>query len=182
MLARPHHAHPYPVRKSPRIRKAPAVDRPGRERNQVELALRWGVWMAFALTAAAAHGGFVTLGLAAAFAFGATLAVCAAAAFLAFLHRRFHVFTIAAGLAVFHFALVFAATGRGILGIGCGVVAATTFVVFSGHVVMTAPLGLRGRRRVRCSRRFLRPANQRQGKDEDQSKQSEFHKISLLKL
>ena len=100
--------------------------------------------MAFALTAAAAHGGFVALGLAAAFAVAAALAVCAAAVFLAFLHRRFHIFAIAAGLAIFHFTLVLAATGCGILGIGCGVMAAT-FAVFPGHVMMTAPLGLRCR-------------------------------------
>src|SRR5208337_1008569 len=101
--------------------------------------------MAFALTATAAHGGLIALGLAAALAFGAALAVCTAAVFRASLHRRLHVFAVAARLAIFHLALVFAATGRGILGIGRGVMAATFAVFHIGHVVMTAPLGLRGR-------------------------------------
>jgi len=135
--------------------------------------------MALALAATAAHGGFSALGFATAFAFGAALAVGTAAVLLAFLHRPFHVFSVAAGLATFHFTLVFAATGYGILGIGRGMMA-TTFAVFPGHVLMTACLGVRGRCRVRCRRRVLRPANQRQGKN--QSKQSEFHKISLSKL
>src|SRR5208337_4695797 len=108
--------------------------------------------MAFAAIAAAAHSGFVALGLAAA------LAVFATAVFLAFLHGGFHVLAFAARLAVFHFTLVFAATGRGILGIGRSVMAATFAVFHVGHVVVTAPLGLRGRRRVRCWR-ILRPAN-----------------------
>jgi len=137
--------------------------------------------MAFALTAAAAHGGFVALSIAAAFAFWAALAVSTAAALLAFLHGGFHVLALATGLAVFHFTFV-AATGCGILGIGCGVMAATFVVFHPGHIVMAATLGLRGRGRIRSNwscRSLLRPANQRQGKSEDQSKQSEFHKSSL---
>ena len=115
--------------------------------------------MAFALAAAAFHGGFIALSSAATLAFGAALAVCTAAVFLAFLHRRFHVFTIAAGLTIFHFTLVFAATGGGVLGIGRGVMAATLAVLHVGHIVMTASLGLRGRCRVRCCWCLLRPAN-----------------------
>ncbi|MGB6248943.1 MAG: hypothetical protein WBF54_07510 [Terriglobales bacterium] len=99
--------------------------------------------MAFALIAAAAHGGFVAFGFAAAFAFGT------AAVFLTFLHRSFHVFTAAARLAIFHFALVFVfvftATSCGILGIGCLVMATTFAILCFGHVVMTARFGLRGR-------------------------------------
>jgi hypothetical protein len=83
--------------------------------------------MAFALTAAAAHGGLVALGRAAVFAVAAALAVGTAAVFLAFLHRRFHVFTIAAGLTIFHFTLVFAATGGGVLGIGRGVISLLSY-------------------------------------------------------
>jgi len=59
--------------------------------------------------------------------------------FLAFFHRGFHVFSVAARLAIFHFILVLTATGRGVFGVGRGVMA-TPFVVFHfGHVVMTAP-------------------------------------------
>jgi hypothetical protein len=94
--------------------------------------------MSFALIAAAARGGFVGFG------FAAALAVFATAVFLAFLHRRFHVLTVAAGLAILHFALVFAATGCGVLGIARGMMAATLAILHIGHVVMTAPLGLRG--------------------------------------
>ncbi|MGA9863891.1 MAG: hypothetical protein WBQ19_17405, partial [Terriglobales bacterium] len=100
--------------------------------------------MPLAPAATAPHRGFTTLGFAAAFAFWAALAVRTAAVLLAFLHRRFHVFTIAAGLAIFHCALVFVATGCGILGIGRGVMAAT-FVVIPGHVLMTTCLGVRSR-------------------------------------
>ncbi len=140
----------------------------------VELTSRRGLWMAFALIATAAHGGFVALGYAAVLAFGT------AAAFLARLHRRFHVFTAAAGFAVLHFTLrvlfVFAATGAGILGVGCGVMAAACAIFHIGHVVMTTRFGLRGGCGVRSRRRLLRPAQQRQGKGKDQSNHSEFHK------
>jgi len=119
--------------------------------------------VAFAAIAAAAHRSLIALGLAAA------LAVCATAVFLAVFHGGLHVLAITAGLAIFHFTLVLAATGRGILGIGRGVVAAAFAIFHIGHVVMTAPLGLRGRRRVRRRRGILRPANRRQGKDEDEN-------------
>jgi len=132
--------------------------------------------MALAAITAAAHGGFVALG------FAAALAVFATAVFLAVLHRGLHVFAFAAGLAIFHFTLVLAATSRGILGIGGSVMAATFAVLHIGHVVMTAPLGLRGRSRVRRRRRILRPANHRQGQGQNQSKQSEFHKSSFIKV
>src|SRR5260370_18487372 len=131
--------------------------------------------MAFTLAAAAVHSGFVALSLAAA------LGVCASAVFLAVLLGGFHVLAFAAGLAIFHFTLVLAATGRGIFGIGRSVMAATFAVFHVGHVVVTAPLGLRGRCRVWCRRRLLRPAKQRQGQGQNQSKQSEFHKSTLIK-
>jgi len=143
------------------------------------------VRLPFTLAAAAVHGGLVAFGFAATLAFGAALAVFAAIALFAVFHGGFHILAFAAGLAVFGFTLVLGATGRGILGTGRGLMAATFAVFHIGHVVMTAPLGLRDRRRVRCCRscwRLLPPANQRQGKNEDQSKQSEFHKISLSKL
>src|SRR5208282_1369935 len=146
-----------------RKEKTPAIERPGRGRNQVDLAFRWCVRVTFALTAAAAHGGLVALGLAAAFALGAALGICATAALLAFLHGGFHVLALATRLTIFHFTLVFAATGCGVLGIDRGVMAATFAVFHVGHIVMATPLGLRGRRRVRYGRgcrRLLRPANQ----------------------
>jgi hypothetical protein len=98
--------------------------------------------MAFALIATAAHGGFVAL------EFAAALAVLAAAVFLAFLHRGFHVLARAARLVIFHvaFVFVFAATG-GVFGIGVGygVMAATFAILHIGHVVMATSLGLRSR-------------------------------------
>src|ERR1039457_1341561 len=141
--------------------------------------------MPFALASAAAHGGFVALGLAAAFAVAAALTVFATVVLLALLHGGFHVLACATRLAIFHFAFVFAATRGVVIGIGCGVMAAAFAILHIGHVVMTAPLGLRGGCRVRrCRRRgcLLRPGNQRQGEDEDRSKQSEFHKSSLSNL
>ena len=96
-----------------------------------------------ALVAAATRGGFVALRPA------ATLAFFAAAVFLAFLHRRFHVLAVTAGLAVFRFTLVFAATVRGIFGVGRRMVAAALAVFHVSHVVMTASLGLTCGCRVR---------------------------------
>jgi len=93
--------------------------------------------MAFALAATAALGGLAALGLAAA------LAVFATAVLLAFLHGSFHILAFATRLAVFHVTLVFTATSGGILGVGCGVMAATFAVLHPGHVVMAASLRLR---------------------------------------
>jgi hypothetical protein len=111
----------------------------------------------------------------------AALAVFTAAVVLAFLHGCLHVLAGATRLAVFHFTLVFAATGCCILGIG--VMAAILAVFHASHVVMTTCLGLRGGSRVGCRRScgcLLRPSNQRQA--QDQSKQSEFHKNSFIKV
>ena len=93
--------------------------------------------MPFALAPTAVHGSLIALALAAA------LAVSTAAVFLAFFHRRFHVFSLAARLAILHLTLVLAATGRRVFGVRRSMMA-TSFVVFSiGRVVMTAPLSLR---------------------------------------
>lgn len=102
--------------------------------------------MAFTFIAAAAHGSFVSHGLsAAALAFGAALGICATAHLFAFLHGGFHVlvpvFAFATRLAIFCFALVSAARCA-ILGIGCGMMAATLAVFHVSHVVMAASLCL----------------------------------------
>lgn len=98
----------------------------------------------FACIAAAGLGRLVALGAAAAITFTA-LAIFAAAVLLAFFHRGFGVFAFAARLAIFHIALVFAATRLSVFGIGRPVVA-TAFAVFHvGHLVMTAALRLRRR-------------------------------------
>jgi hypothetical protein len=138
--------------------------------------------MTRAFVAAAGFGGLVALGFVA-------LAIGAAAILFAFLHRGFHVFAIATRLAVFHFALVFAAAARGVLGIfGVGGVMAASLAIFHlhiRHVVVAAALGLRGWGgfgSARRSRRFLGPADQRQGKSEDHSNESEFHKSSFIEV
>jgi hypothetical protein len=158
-------------------RKAPAIERLGHERNQFELTPCRRLWMALALIAAAAHGGFVALGSTAAFA------IRAAAVLLAFLHSGLHVLACAARLAGFHVTCVFAATGS-ILGIGRSVMATAFAILHIGRIVMATRLGLRCRRRIRRRSRgvILRPRNQREREDEDRSKQSEFHKISFIKV
>ncbi|MGA3088304.1 MAG: hypothetical protein ABSD75_06805 [Terriglobales bacterium] len=134
--------------------------------------------MTFALvTAAALRRCLVAFGLTAA------RAILAAAILLAFVQGRFHVLAFAARLAFFRFTLVFAAARRGVLGISRIMMAATFAVFHVGHVAMTASFGFRRRSRVRRRWRrrvFLRPSNQREA--QNQSKQSEFHKSSLLKL
>lgn len=98
--------------------------------------------MVLALIAAATRGRLVALGSTAA------LAIFAAAVFLALFHFGFHVFAGATGLTVFCFALVlvvvFAATGHGVFGVGCGLMATALAAFHVSHVVMAAALGFGG--------------------------------------
>ena len=68
------------------------------------------------------------------------IAAAALAVFLALLHAGFHVLVVAAGLRVFHFAFIFAATSHGFLAIGLVMMAATPGVF---HVIAVMAAGLR---------------------------------------